>query len=94
MSFTALEAGTLGVQWYEVPSGVKHAKHSKAKPVLVASGQAIFSGPGVEKVKIRLTAQGKKLLKHAKRVNLEAKGRFTPHGIVPVTANRAIMLRG
>jgi hypothetical protein len=94
MSFTALEAGTLSVQWYEVPAGAKLAKHSKAKPVLVASGQATFSAAGVGKLKIRLTAQGKKLLKHGKGVKVEVKGVFGVRGGVAVSATRGIVLRG
>jgi hypothetical protein len=78
MQFTALEAGTLVVQWYQVPAGAKLAKHSAPKPVLVASGQMTFSGASAGKVKIRLTAAGRKLLKNAKRLKLEAKGVFTP----------------
>jgi hypothetical protein len=80
MSFKALEAGTLSVQWYEVPTGAKLAKHSKAKPVLVASGQTTFVGAGTGKLKIGLTAQGKQVLKHTRRVELEAKGNFRSSG--------------
>jgi hypothetical protein len=76
MSFKALEAGTLSVQWYEVPAGAKLAKHSMAKAVLVASGQMTRTGAGTGKIKIRLTAAGKRLLKHARRLKLEAKGTF------------------
>jgi hypothetical protein len=94
MSFTALEAGTFTVQWYELPSGAKIAKKAKSKPVLVASGQASFSGAGVEKVRIRLTAQGRKLLKHGKTVKVEAKGVFVPEGGAGVDVTRTIELRG
>jgi hypothetical protein len=76
MSFTALEAGRLSVQWYEVPSGAKLAKKVKAKPLLVASGQASF----VSKVRVRLTAAGKKLLKQAKQLKVEVKGVFVSVG--------------
>ncbi len=93
MSFTALEAGRLSVQWYELPSGAKVAKKVKAKPVLVASGQASFAGAGTSKVNIRLTAAGRKLLKSAKRVKLEAKGVFTPRGAAPIVATTKFLLR-
>lgn len=86
LSFTALEAGTLVVGWYEVPSGAKLAKKTKAKPILVASGRLTFSGAGAGTVKLTLTAAGKRLLKHAKRVELEAKGAFTPKGGVAVSS--------
>lgn len=84
MSFKALEAGTLSVQWYEVPSGATLATHSKAKAVLIASGQVSFTGAGIGKIKIRLSAQGKKLLRHGKTVKVEAKGVFRPRGGVAV----------
>jgi hypothetical protein len=78
MSFKALEAGTLSVQWYEIPAGAKLAKKVKAKPVLVASGQTTFSAAGTKTLRIRLTAAGRKVFKHARRVKLEAKGGFMP----------------
>jgi hypothetical protein len=94
MSFTALEAGTISVQWYELPSGAKIAKKGKAKPVLVASGQATFSGAGVEKVNVRLTAAGRKSLKHGKTVKVEAKGVFTTAtGASPIRTTTVIFLR-
>ena len=93
MSFKALEAGTLVVGWYEVPPGAKLAKHVKAKPVLVASGQMTFLAAGTGKIKIRLTAAGKRLLKHAKRLKLTAKGTFTPNGRATVSTVRAFALR-
>jgi Bacterial Ig-like domain (group 3) len=83
MSIKALEAGTLTVQWYEVPPGAKLAK-AKAKPVLVASGALTFSGAGTAKLKMKLSLAGKKLLKHARQVKLTAKGDFNPTGGKPV----------
>lgn len=93
MPFKALEAGTLSVQWYEVPSGAKLAKHSKAKPVLVASGQMSFPAAGTSQVKVRLTAAGKRLLKHAKQLKLTAKGMFTPRGEAAVSAAKGFTVR-
>lgn len=78
MPFTAPEAGTVAVQWYLVPAGAKLAKHTKAKPVLVASGKLTFLAAGAGKLKIKLTAAGKRLLKHAKRLKLAERGTFTP----------------
>lgn len=93
MSLKALEAGTLMVRWYAVPAGARVAKNTKAKPVLMASGQASFAGAGTSKVNVRLTAQGKKLLKHGKTVKVEAKGVFVPHNTALVTVTRGIVLR-
>jgi hypothetical protein len=80
MNVSALEAGTLLVQWYEVPKGATLARQTKAKPVLVAAGQATFGGAGSGKVRIRLTAEGTKLLRHGGRLKLEAMGSFRPAG--------------
>jgi hypothetical protein len=93
MSFKMLEAGTLVVGWYEVPAGAKLAKHSKAKPVLVASGQMTFSAAGIGKLKIKLTAAGRKLLKEAKRAKLEARGVFTATGEASASSTRTVLLR-
>jgi hypothetical protein len=93
LPFTALEAGTVVVQWYLVPHGAKLAKRvksrSKAKPILVASGKLTFSGAGHEQINVRLTAVGKRLLRHAKRLKLVAKGTFTPNSATLVTLTSA-----
>ena len=46
----------------------------------MASGQTTFVGAGTGKLKIGLTAQGKQVLKHTRRVELEAKGNFRSSG--------------
>ncbi len=93
MSFKALEAGTLTVQWYEVQPGAKIAKHSKAKPVLVASGQTTFSAVGTKALRIRLTAAGRKLFKHTKSLRLTVKGMFTAVGQAAVDQTVSFALR-
>jgi hypothetical protein len=93
MPFTALEAGTLVVQWYQVPAGAKLAKRSAPKPVLVASGQMTFLGAGTAKVKIRLTAVGKRLLEHAERIKLTARGTFTDAVKVLASVTHALALK-
>ena len=80
MSFDAPEAGSLIVQWYEVPSGAKLARKTKAKPVLVASGKLVFSAARTKKLTVSLTAAGKKLLKQSKKLKLEAVATFTSDG--------------
>jgi hypothetical protein len=92
MSFKALEAGTLVIGWYEVPAGAKLAKHSTARPVLVASGQMTFSGAGTAKVKVRLTSAGKRLLEHVKRVRLEARGVFTPRAGTSLRVTKGLLI--
>ena len=93
MSFKALEAGTLSVQWYEIPAGAKLAKKVKAKPVLVASGQMTFPAAGTKTLRIRLTAAGRKLFKHTKSLKLTAKGIFTATGQTPVDQAVSFALR-
>ena len=91
--FKALEAGTAVIDWYEVPPGAKLAKKTKPKPVLVAAGQRTFSAAGTATLKIKLTAAGRSLLKHAKQVKLTAKGTFTPSGTTPVATTRTFVLK-
>ncbi len=93
LPFKALEAGTLVVGWYRVPSGAKLAKAAKAKPVLVASGKLTFSAAETGNLKIKLTAAGKRLLKHAKRLKLEAMGTFGPVGGMAVSSISGLQLK-
>ncbi len=92
MPFKALEAGTLVVQWYEVPAGAKLAKHSKAKPVLVALGRVTFSAAGTGRIKVGLTTAGKRLLRHAKQLKLVAKGMFDTHAKEAVATTKTFTL--
>jgi hypothetical protein len=91
--FTAVEGGTVVIDWYQVPLGAKLSKKTKAKPVLVAAGQLKFPAAGTAKVKIKLTAAGKALLKHAKHLKLTARGTFTPIAKTPLTATRSFVLK-
>jgi hypothetical protein len=76
---TAPAAGSVTITWYYLPTGARLAR--AVKPVVVATGSKTFAGPGQAKIKLRLTAQGRGLLKHAKRVKLTAVGTFVPkHG--------------
>lgn len=93
LSFGAPEAGTLLVQWYELPPGAKLAK-TKAKPVLVASGQTSSTAAGTAIVHLKLTAVGKKLIKHAKSLKLTAKGTFTPTGKAATVTTKTFSLKG
>jgi hypothetical protein len=87
--FKALEAGTAVIGWYYLPPG----KKAKPKPVLVASGKLTFSAAGTATVKLKLTAAGKVLLRHAKRLKLTAEGTFTPTGKTPITAFKTFVLK-
>jgi alpha-tubulin suppressor-like RCC1 family protein len=90
--FRALTAGSVLIDWYYLPHGA-HVAKAKPKPVLVAAGHASFSHAGSFKLTIKLTANGKQLLKRAKRLTLTAKGTFTPSGKQPITATRRLILK-
>jgi hypothetical protein len=85
MSFKLPEAGTLVVKWYLVPSA------AKLKPV--AAGQAAFTAGKTVSVSIRLTAQGRALLKHARSVHLEATGTFAAKGKTAIRVTRKFALK-
>ncbi len=87
----ALTAGRVTINWYQLPPGAKLAK--KAKPILIASGGHTFTAAGAATVKIKLTAAGKRLIKHAKKFKLTARGTFTRAGQPPVTTTRTFTLK-
>jgi hypothetical protein len=93
MSFTLPEAGTLVVRWYFVPPGAKLARKMNDKPILAAAGEATFTSAGTVRVKVRLTAHGRKLLRHATKIRLEAKGTFAAKGEMAVSAVKRFALK-
>ncbi len=93
LRFKALEAGIAAVNWYELSHGARPAGETKAKPVLVAAGRLTFSGKGIKTMHIRLTAAGRRLLRHANQVKLDAQGVFTPPGAASVRVTRQFALR-
>jgi Bacterial Ig-like domain (group 3) len=94
LSFAAPEAGTLTVQWYQMPKGAKLASHGKPKPVLVASGHVAFTKPGTGSITVKLTVAGKKLVRTAKRLGLMEKTAFVPVGAAEASARNGLVLRG
>jgi len=92
LTFAAPEAGTAVIDWYQLPPGAILAMKTRAKPVLVASGRMAFSAAGTAKIKLRLTAAGKRLLTGTKSLKLTAKGAFTPTGNSPVVATKAFVI--
>jgi subtilase family serine protease len=91
LAFKAPEAGSLTIDWYELPPGAKLAK--KAKPVLVADGRLTFTAARAGKIVLKFTAAGKALLKRSKQLKLTAKGTFTPQGKATLSATKTFMLR-
>jgi hypothetical protein len=93
LSFTALIGGKVVIDWYYLPNGA-HLASGKPKPVLVAAGKATFARAGRLKITIDLTANGKRLLKHAKQLALTSKDTFTPTARHAVVATKKFMLTG
>lgn len=91
MSFTALSAGTVVINWYYVPKGA-HVSKSKPLPVLVATGRKGFTRAGKLSFTVKLTAKGLRLVKKTKRIKLTAKGSFTPLGQRPIVAIKSFSL--
>jgi hypothetical protein len=90
--FSALEAGTATISWYQLPAGATLARKTKAKPILVASGHASFTTAGVSEIRITLTQAGKRLLKSIKDPKLVAEGIFTPRGAPTIDVTRRFVL--
>jgi hypothetical protein len=78
------------ISWYLVPSG---AHLAAAKPVLVTTGRATIRSAGTITIKLKLTPAGRRLLVHAKRLALTAKGAFTPNGEAPIDARKTFTLK-
>jgi hypothetical protein len=93
VAFRALSAGTAVIDWYQVPPSGKLARKTSARPVLVASGQMRFSAAGTARIKVRLTREGRRLIKRDKTVKLTAKGTFTPSGGKPIGAIEGFVLK-
>jgi hypothetical protein len=87
----APETGVLTIQWWQVPAGAKLAK--RAKPVLIASGKATYAGAGSGKLSLRLTATGKRLLRHARRVKLVERATFVPRGESATSVQSGLVVR-
>lgn len=86
-TYRGLESGRIVVRWYRV-SG--HGRHRRRQ--LVASGSAHMSGADRVHVRVRLTAFGRRLLRHPRRVRLISVVHFTPSGGRAVTRTRAFTL--
>jgi hypothetical protein len=94
LTVTALEPGVEKISWYFLPPGAHVARaHHHAKPVLVATGRISFSAPGSAHLKLKLTKAGKRLLRHARRMKLTAKGTFRPTNQGGASVNRKFKLK-
>lgn len=91
LAFRALEAGGAVVKWYAMPSGGSTRK-GRGKPVLIATGRAVFAKAGTTKLAIEMTAAGRRLLRSSRSLRCTAEGTFTPHDGGPVVAARSFAL--
>jgi len=89
LSLRAPSAQKLAIAWYLVPKG---ARVAGAKPVLAAAGSVSSAAAGAAKLTIRLTAKGRSLLSHAKRLKLTAKGSLDASDGAAVSAARSFTL--
>ncbi|HEX3910737.1 MAG TPA: hypothetical protein VHW67_08560 [Solirubrobacteraceae bacterium] len=96
-SLRAFAPGKAAIYWYKTVralagAGAAPVAEPKTRSVLVAAGKVYFKAAGKAGVDVRLTRAGKKLLRRSKRVQLTAKGTFTPNGAGAVVATRAFTL--
>jgi hypothetical protein len=85
LSFTAPSAGTLTIDWYAT---IAH------KQVLVASVREVFDAAGRARIKLTLTAKGRKLLRSSKRIKLTTRATFTPSGETATSTSGTATLSG
>jgi hypothetical protein len=85
---TAPAGGSRRRLWYAAATAKRGAKQ-----LLVARGALTFARARTTTIRIRATAAGRRLLKHAKRVRMTARGVFTPERASTVVATRAFVLK-
>ena len=86
LSFVAPSAGRLAISWSV------RSSHSKP-PLQIATVTVVIHGRGRVTVKVVLTAKGRRLLRHSRRLTVIENASFTPSGGNPVRASRTIHLR-
>jgi hypothetical protein len=87
--FITLGPGELQVTWTYRPPTARAA--AKAKPFVVAKGLANTTPLSKSKVKVKLTAKGRKLLKRSKKLRLTARVGFDPGGPSPATTVKKVI---
>lgn len=92
-TFDAPSTGKLVIDWYDIVRPPRGAKHGKTEKLLVASASASIKAAGEIKVKVRLNARGRSLLKHSRRQRLTVQASFTPMGESTTTLSRVITLK-
>lgn len=93
-SFLAPSAGKLEMHWYQI---VKAAHGSKKKQLVVAQSSTSFTAAKKGTIKLKLTTNGRRLLKSVKRkqhITLTVKAIFTIAHDKPVTWSGKLVLSG
>jgi beta-galactosidase len=92
-TFGAPSTGKLVIDWYYVTKPARSSHNRRPRKVLVASASQSIKKAGRARVKVKLTARGRSLLKHAKRQRLVVEARFTPMGESTTTSSKVITLK-
>jgi hypothetical protein len=86
LPFAAPSAGQLTVSWSV------HIPHAGARPVAIATLRVTTTRAGHLRLRFVLSARGKRLLLHSRRLWIQAAGAFTPQGGRPTSAVRGFWL--
>jgi hypothetical protein len=88
LEFKPLQGGKLAICWYTATT----VRGRRTAPVLVARGTRAFERAGARTVHLRLTRAGRRVLRGAQRVRLQARGSFARRVGKPITATKAFVL--
>jgi hypothetical protein len=92
LSLRALTAGKAVIDWYEDHPSVGGAP-VRLRRTLVAVGKLTFQVPSTATFKLKLTAEGRRLLEHAKQLRLTAEGTFAAVGMAPIVSTRRFLIK-
>jgi len=91
--FTAVQSGVLEQLIYS-PKAPRSATTIAAKrPVVISRGRHSFSRGGAAVLKLRLTAAGRRAIRHAKKLQIAIVTRFTPTNGTPVTVVQRLTVK-
>ena len=85
-SYGLPEAGVVTLSWYMTSD--------RHREILVASGTLKLRAAGKGKLRVKLNAEGRRLLAGSKRVRLLARATFKPTGASKITTSRTFVLVG
>lgn len=91
MRFELPQSGALTVKWYLASPASKQGK-AKRKPKLLAVGHATLTASKTTTVSLRLTPQGRALLRHARKLHVQAKATFGVGSGAAIVATAAFTL--